>query len=80
MPKIKRRRFGLAVFAVGEFRIWLVLLFSFWRLAKWVDSTIDTCPFCRGSGKQWDSVHDSHDLQTVNCEYCQGTGKKPKKA
>ena len=57
-----------------------VLLFSFWRLAKWVDSTIDTCPFCRGSGKQWDSVHDSHDLQTVNCEYCQGTGKKPKKA
>lgn len=56
-----------------------VFLLLFWLACKIENSKPEICPFCGGSGKQWANVHDSQDLQTVNCEYCQGTGKKPKK-
>ena len=30
------------------------------------------CPICDGSGKIWEEVHDSTDLQITNCSHCKG--------
>lgn len=37
------------------------------------------CPVCDGTGKIWGEVHDSADLQVINCSRCEGKGKIPKK-
>lgn len=57
----------------------MVVLSLFWLSGKFIAAKSEECFHCFGSGKQWVEAHDSYDLQTVNCEYCEGTGKKPKK-
>lgn len=56
-----------------------VLILSFWLLSKFVSAKLEKCVFCEGKGRLSAYVDDSQDLREVNCNYCRGTGKKPKK-
>ena len=59
--------------------LFALIIFLFWLLCKFVNSKLEECLFCEGSGKQGYKVSDFNELQAENCEHCQGTGKKPKK-
>lgn len=58
--------------------IFLVLIIFLVYYYRTIRKPAQKCETCDGSGKIWDAVHDSHDLQTVNCHDCGGAGQTTK--